>query len=155
MHGNRHSSGIAESVMNEKEWDKRLLDFLKRTGEDIKAETQRLVEEVRDPAKQRKVKETLREFGTWAKQTAEEAAEMVETAVKKAETAFTQRVQGSPAPTHTPSPQDGGEEAGPSTSPRVRAAPHRQGHETVGQGKRSGERKPRTGHTPKTIGKKK
>ncbi len=42
--------------MNEKEWDKRLLDFLKRTGEDIKAETQRLVEEVRDPAKQRKVK---------------------------------------------------------------------------------------------------
>src|SRR6266852_428939 len=112
MHGNRHSSGIAESVMNEKEWDRRLLDFLKRTGEEIQAETQRLVEEVRDPAKQRKVKETLREFGTWAKQTAEEAAEMVETAVKKAET-------------------------------------------TVAQAKRSGPPKPRTAHTPQTIGTKK
>jgi hypothetical protein len=155
MHGNRHSSSIAESVMNEKEWDKRLLDFLKRTGEDIKAETQRLVEEVRDPAKQRKVKETLREFGTWAKQTAEEAAEMVETAVKKAETAFTQRVQGSPAPTRTPSQQDDSPETRPTTSPRVRAAPRPQGHKTVGQGKRSGARKPRTRHTPKTIGKKK
>src|SRR5229473_5621787 len=152
MHGNRHSSGSAESVMNEKEWDKRLLDFLKRTGEDIKAETQRLVEEVRDPAKQRKVKEALREFGTWAKQTAEEAAEMVETAVKKAETAFTQRVQNPPAPTRTPSSQAGGPEERPTTSPGVRAAPRRQGLKTVGQGKRSSARKPRTGHTPKTIG---
>lgn len=142
--------------MNEKEWDKRLLDFLKRTGEDIKAETERLLEEVRDPAKQRKVKETLREFGTWAKQTAEEAAEMVETAVKKAETAFTQRVQGPPpAPTHTPPAEDGNPEARPTTSPRVRAAPRRQGQKTVGQGKRSGAGKPRTSHTPKTIGKKK
>jgi hypothetical protein len=140
--------------MNEKEWDKRLLDFLKRTGEEIKAETQRLVEEVRDPVKQRKVKETLREFGTWAKQTAEEAAERVETAVKKAETAFTQRVQGPAASTHTPSPKGTGEDARSTTSPRVRAAPRGQGHKTVGKGKRSGARKPRTGHAPKTIGKK-
>jgi len=144
--------------MNEKDWDKRLLDFLKRTGEEINAETQRLVEEVRDPATQQKIKESLREFGTWAKKTAEDAAEKMESAIKKAENAFTQKVEPPSAPTDSKASE--GAEAGTTssapTSGRTTAPSDRrdQSSKTVGKGKRSGARKARPGAASKTIGKK-
>ncbi|MBI3185403.1 MAG: transcriptional regulator [Myxococcales bacterium] len=87
--------------MKDRQWDEQLRSFLQRTGdelkragEDIKSEAQRLIEEVKDPKKHKKVKEGLREVRTWAKKTAEEIAEMVEKGVKKAEDAF----RGSPPP---------------------------------------------------------
>ena len=51
--------------MAEQKWEKQLMDFIKRTGdeikrtgEEIKVEAQRLLDEVRDPARQAKVKES-------------------------------------------------------------------------------------------------
>jgi hypothetical protein len=88
------------------QWDDRLKSFLKRTGdelkragEEIKREGEKLMKEVSDPEKQKKVKDGLSNFGTWAKKTAQEVAEMVETGVKKAEGAFrAQTAAGSPPP---------------------------------------------------------
>src|SRR5262245_8229309 len=78
--------------MNENPWEKQLKDFLRkaggelrRAGEDIKTEAQRLIAEVKDPAKQKRVKEGFKELGTWARKTAEDVAEVVERGVKKAE----------------------------------------------------------------------
>jgi hypothetical protein len=76
--------------MNEK-WNQHILDYIKRTGEEIKGETQRILEEIRNPENQQKVRDRLNEFGAWAKQTADEAASLVETAVKTAESAFVRR----------------------------------------------------------------
>ncbi len=143
--------------MNEKQWDKRLIDFLKRTSEEIKAETQRLVEEVRDPATQQKVKESLRDFGSWAKQTAEEAAEMVETAIKKAETAFAQKVETPPAADQVQAPTTGAKGTtsdSRSAQPPGSASAGAQTRKTVGKGKRDGARKARPSASSKTIGKK-
>jgi len=81
--------------MTDKPWDKQLSDFLKRagdefkrTGEEVRKEAQRLLGEMRDPETQAKMRESLSNFGTWAKRTAEDAATMVEGAVRKAEDAF-------------------------------------------------------------------
>jgi hypothetical protein len=63
-------------------------DELKRMGQDIKDEAQRLLQEVRDPDRQRKVKQNLREVGVWARRTAEEMADLVEEGAKKAEGAL-------------------------------------------------------------------
>ena len=84
--------------MSEKRWDEKMMDFLKATGDDIRVETQRLMNEINDPANQEKVRQKLREIGDWAKKTAEEAAGMVEQASEKVETviskASAQRAQG-------------------------------------------------------------
>lgn len=77
--------------MNEK-WNRQILDYIKRTGEEIKGETQRILEEIRNPDNQQKVRDTINEFGAWAKQTADEAASLVETAVKTAESAIARSV---------------------------------------------------------------
>src|ERR1700694_6301200 len=112
--------------MNE-QWDERLFKFLKHTGEEIKGETQRLVAEVKDPDTQRKVKEGLREFGSWVKQTAEEAADMIESAVKKAEAAFTPGGEKGPGKTQAQAPQ-------PPAATKSSSS-HRK---TVGKSKRTG-----------------
>lgn len=74
-----------------KQWSQ-IRDFLKkageemkRVGEDVKNETTRLVDDLRDPEKQQKAKEKLTELGTWAKQNAQNAAALAETAVLKIE----------------------------------------------------------------------
>lgn len=139
--------------MNEKDWDKRLFDFLRRTGEEIKAETQRLVEEVRDPETQRKMKESLREFGTWAKQTAEDAAEKLEAAVRKAETAFTHRMESPPQPPHTQAPKGAEPATAPTETPPSRSASRGESPKTVGKSKRSAAGKKRAHPSAKTIGK--
>ncbi|MFZ5472245.1 MAG: hypothetical protein ACOZIN_22665 [Myxococcota bacterium] len=81
--------------MNDKQWEAQLKTFfdkagreLRRMGKDIQVEAERLLDEMKDPARQEKVKEGLREVGTWAKKTAEEVAALVEQGVKKAEHAF-------------------------------------------------------------------
>lgn len=139
--------------MNEKDWDKRLFDFLKQKAEEIKAETQRLMEEVGDPQTQRKMRERLREFGTWAKQAVEDAAEMVEGAVKKAETAFSQRMESASAGPHTQSPTSAG-----AATTTTESAPRRsasRGARTVGKSKKSTPVKKRSPRPAKTIGRKK
>lgn len=70
--------------MNQPQRDRQVLDFLKRTGEEIRTETQKILEQIRDPENQQKIRDSLNEFGTWAKETAEEATTLVESAVQKA-----------------------------------------------------------------------
>jgi hypothetical protein len=102
--------------MNDKQWDAKLKVWLKKTGadvrragQDIRVEAEKLLAEVKDPERQAKVKEGLKDFGGWARKTAEELAELVETGVKKAEGALTQAsdkvvdfTTGAPAPSATP-----------------------------------------------------
>lgn len=82
-------------MANDGEWDRKMKAFLKKTGEDfkrfgsdVKQEAQRLMAEVNDPARQQKMREGLKEVGDWAKKTADEVANLVETGVKKAEGAL-------------------------------------------------------------------
>ncbi len=143
------------------QWDKRMMEFLKRTGEDIKAETERLVTEVRDPAKQQKVKAALKEFGVWAKKTAEDAADMVETAVRKAETAWKKPADGAnddttdsyPTSASTQAAEVDDDERTPTDPPPEFKAPVKK---TVGR--KSGGPAPKKKAKPaakKTVGKKK
>jgi len=82
--------------MNDTQWDAKLKAFLKKTGEDvkragadIKVEAEKLLKEVQDPERQAKVKAGMKDFSGWARKTAEEMAELMETGVKKAEVALT------------------------------------------------------------------
>lgn len=79
--------------MTDERWEEQFKQFLRktgedfrRTGEDIKAETQRLLAAAMDPAKQQKVREGLKELTQWARKTAEDVGRMVEDAASKAET---------------------------------------------------------------------
>jgi hypothetical protein len=142
------------------EWEKQFMDFikragedLKRTGEEIKVEAQRLLDEVRDPARQAKVKETLKNF-------TKEAGEMLEGAVKKVEgvveNAFDKGKPGEPAKKAPP-------EAAPA-APAPAAKPARKAGKTIG--KKAGAKKsagakspaskaPAAKKTSKSIGRKK
>ena len=66
--------------MAEQAWDQKLTDFLKaageelrRTGEELKAETQRLLDEVTDSEMQAKLREGIQQRWHMAKKTAAEA----------------------------------------------------------------------------------
>jgi hypothetical protein len=81
--------------MNDPVWDARLKSFLKKTGEDfkrfsndVKVEADRLLAEVQDPQRQKRVKEGLEDVGEWAKRTADELSTVVEDGLKKAEVAL-------------------------------------------------------------------
>ncbi|HTQ80137.1 MAG TPA: hypothetical protein VMM92_09080 [Thermoanaerobaculia bacterium] len=69
-------------------WEVKVKGFLNRTGAEIKKETQKLVDEMSNPANHEKVRQSLREMGDWAKKTAEDAAAMVEQAARKVEGAI-------------------------------------------------------------------
>ncbi|MCI0571922.1 MAG: transcriptional regulator [Myxococcaceae bacterium] len=79
-----------------KQWDRQQLkDFLKRagddlrrTGEDLRTEAHRFLEEVRDPARQARMKEQLEDVRAWAHKAVSDAASSVESAVRKVEDAF-------------------------------------------------------------------
>ncbi len=98
------------------QWDKRLKSFLtktqqdlKRAGNDMRTEAERLLKEVKDPERQAKVKAGLKDFGQWARKTAEDVAGLVETGVKKAEVAIrdvTQAKPGEAPPPPAPTPRD-------------------------------------------------
>ncbi len=73
--------------MAQQAWDEKLTDFLKaageelrRTGEELKAETQRLLDEVADSEMQTKLKERIHQLGQMAKKTAAEASAKVQEA---------------------------------------------------------------------------
>jgi hypothetical protein len=104
-------------------WDRKLKTFLKKTGEDfkrfgmeVKDEAGKLMEDVKDPEKQQKLREGLKDFGALARKTAEEVAAFAETGVKKAEGAIS-KVLVAPAPPDAASPPD------PTATP-VDASPH-------------------------------
>ena len=73
--------------MAQQPWDEKLMDYLKaageelrRTGEDLKAESQRLLDEVTDPEMRTRLKERLQQLGQAAKTTAAEAANRLQEA---------------------------------------------------------------------------
>jgi len=141
----------------------RASEEFKRTSDDLKVEAQRLLGEVRDPANQRKVKEGLRDIGAWAKKTADQAAEAMESAVKKAEVTWKGAaeektpVNATPAPKAAPkktAPQDAAKPAS-KPAPARAAAPAKK---TVGKKKASAApapAKPAGKASAKSIGKKK
>ena len=107
--------------MNERQWEEQLKRFLSRTGEEIKraseeikSEAEKLIVEVRDPEKHRKVKEGLKELGVWAKKTAEEVGELVEKGVRRAEGALGRTPPARTAPWPTRAPDRSGSTTPPS-----------------------------------------
>jgi hypothetical protein len=90
--------------MNESQWDEKLRSFLKKTGDDlkragqdIKVEAERLMHDLNDENRQEKVKAGLANIKVWARKTVEEVASVVETGMKKAEGAVrstAEKVQG-------------------------------------------------------------
>jgi hypothetical protein len=99
--------------MSESQWDDKVKAFLKKTGDDLKragtdirSEAERLMKDVQSPEGKEKVREGLKSFTAWARKTAEEVAGVVETGVKKAETAVRTAVDTTP-PAHAsdPSPE--------------------------------------------------
>lgn len=79
--------------MTDKQWDQQILGFLKKTGEQIRGETEKILSDIRDPQNQQRMRDSLTEFSNWAKQTAEEAASLMESALKKAEAAINQAAE--------------------------------------------------------------
>jgi hypothetical protein len=82
-------------VMSDENWEEQFRQFLRktgddfrRTGEDIKAEAQKLFDAAMDPEKQQKVRDRLNELTLWARKTAHGVAGAVEDATSKAQTAF-------------------------------------------------------------------
>ena len=128
-------------TMGDSNWDSKLKGFLKKAGDDfkragadIKVEAEKLMRDVQDPEKQKKMREGLKDVGVWAKKTAEEVAGIVETGVKKAEDAFrtaanqpAQRRDSAadapaPAPASTPpSPPPDMSDAAPASAPKKTA----------------------------------
>src|SRR5450432_1470768 len=61
-------------TMSESQWDDKLRSFLKKTGEDlkragadIKSEAERLMAEAKEPGREEKVREGLKNFTKWAR----------------------------------------------------------------------------------------
>lgn len=78
--------------MADNEWKLQVMSFLKKAGddikkvgEDVKSETARLMEELKNPEKQEAARAKLADLGVWAKKTAENAAGLAEVAMKKVE----------------------------------------------------------------------
>jgi len=98
--------------MSDERWDEQFKQFLRKTGEDfrrtgeeIKAEAQRLLDAARDPEKQQRVRDRLNELAVWARKTAQGVAGKVEDAATKAGTAFqraTEKMTGTAAQSPTP-----------------------------------------------------
>jgi len=114
-------------------WDKQLKEVLKftreelkRTGDELKTHAQRLLEEVQDPTKQAKVKEGLQTLRTWAVATGKQAAEQIESAVRRVEEtvegAFDKREASStpqPPPAAPPPPPAAKKAARPGASKSI------------------------------------
>ncbi|MCC6334384.1 MAG: transcriptional regulator [Myxococcales bacterium] len=154
--------------MSDSAWDTKMRAFLKKTGEDfkrfgkdVKDEAQKLMGEVKDPERQQKLREGLKDVGHWARKTAEEVATVMETGVKKAEGAFrsasgkvtdfvSKEPPGAPAAARAPEPAP----TPPSPPPEMEPPPKpKAAKKSVGpRAKKSGAKK--AGAAKKTIGKK-
>jgi hypothetical protein len=78
--------------MNESEWDKKLKGFLdktgrdlKRLGRDVKEEAEKLMQDVKDPVRQERLK---KEVTGLAMRVADDVTSLVDVGVKKAESAL-------------------------------------------------------------------
>jgi hypothetical protein len=74
--------------MPEPQWDEKLLEYVRRTGEDLKRtgeefldQAQRTFDDLRDPAQQERLKARVAELRTWAKSKFEEARSRAEDAL--------------------------------------------------------------------------
>jgi hypothetical protein len=145
-----------------KDFIKRASDDLKRTGEEIKIETQRLIGEVRDPARQAKVMEAFKDLRDKVTTLSKEAGEKVEAAMKKVEGAMENAFDKNKPEEPAKAPQA----AGPATpaEPSPAAKPARKAGKTIG--KKAGAKKaagakspaskaPAAKKTSKSIGRKK
>lgn len=156
--------------MSDSAWDLKMKAFLKKTGDDfrrfgrdVKEEAQKLMTEVKDPERQAKLRDGLKDVGHWARKAAEDVATVMETGVKKAEDAFregskkvsdfvSQESDGAPpapsagtAPSPAPTP--------PSPPPDMSDAPKPRAKKTVGPKKKKPAAK-KSSAAKKTIGKK-
>ncbi|MFT3839926.1 MAG: transcriptional regulator [Myxococcaceae bacterium] len=148
-------------MASDSQWDDRLKSFLKKTqqdlkraGNDMRIEAEKLLKEVQDPERQAKVKAGLKDFGSWARKTAEEVAGLVETGVKKAETTFRDVATNKSGPLNeppppAPTPKDA---APPVHQPTPDEKPDKPAEKSIGPKK--GKKKASSGGKPakKTIG---
>src|SRR5215813_14411140 len=74
--------------MPEQNWDERLLEYVRRTGEDLKRtgeefldQAQRTFDDLRDPTQQERLKARVAELRTWAMSKFEEARTRAEDAL--------------------------------------------------------------------------
>ena len=74
--------------MSEQQWDERLLEYVRKTGEDLKRtgeefldQAQRAFDDLRDPAQQERLKARVAELRTWAMSKFEEARGRAEDAL--------------------------------------------------------------------------
>ena len=74
--------------MPEQQWDDKLLEYVRRTGEDLKRtgeefldQAQRTFDDLRDPAQQERLKARVAELRTWAMSKFEEARTRAEDAL--------------------------------------------------------------------------
>lgn len=74
--------------MPEQQWDEKLLEYVRKTGEDLKRtgeefldQAQRTFDDLRDPAQQERLKARVAELRTWAKSKFEEARSRAEDAL--------------------------------------------------------------------------
>ena len=142
-----------------------VLSFLKKAGEDIKrvgadvkTETERLMEQLRNPETQASARAKLDELGTWAKKTAEDAAGLAETAMLKVEESLSTATDFVSEKVVGAKQRGGGAAAkAPSVPREPKAGPRKPARKTVGR-KSSGGGKKTSGNRPstkKTLGRKK
>ena len=74
--------------MSEPQWDERLLEYVRKTGEDLKRtgeefldQAQRTFDDLRDPTQQERLKARVAELRTWAMTKFEEARSRAEDAL--------------------------------------------------------------------------
>ena len=74
--------------MPEQQWDEKLLEYVRKTGEDLKRtgeefldQAQRTFDDIRDPAQQERLKARVAELRTWAMSKFEEARTRAEDAL--------------------------------------------------------------------------
>jgi hypothetical protein len=152
--------------MAEQKWEKQLMEFIrrtgdeiKRTGEEIKVEAQRMLDEVRDPSRQAKVKESLKDLRGKASAMTKDAAEKIETVVRNIEDAVgnaldknkadekAAKAQSAAAPAQAP--------AEPASSPKSARKAGKTIGKKAGAKKAAGAKTPAAKKAPKSIGRKK
>jgi hypothetical protein len=153
--------------MAEQKWEKQLMEFIKRTGdeikrtgEEIKVEAQRLLDEVRDPARQTKVKESLKDLRGKASAMTKDAAEKIETVVRNIEDAVENAFDRNKAAETSKAPPAG---STASEEPASKPKPARKAGKTIGKkagakkasGASPAAKKAPAKKAPKSIGRKK
>lgn len=130
-------------------WEQQVKEFLQRAGtelrrtsEEMKGEAQRLMEELRDPSRQAKVREQFDELRVWARKATNEATRAVDVAVRKVESALTNEPKAKKAP------KASAEEKAPKA-----AEPKPAAKKTVGKAAGTRAKAPAEAPAKKTVGK--